>query len=227
LTRLRIDRTDLKKVSVIVLILANLAPIFGVLFMGWQVFPLLFLFWMENVIIGAFNVLKMIVCSPNDKRQSVSKVFLIPFFCMHYGVFTTVHGVFVIFMFGMLGGFIKPGDFTSGPFDVFGIIGKLQLWWSVLALAVSHAVSFALNYIGNGEYKKSNVVLLMLQPYGRVVILHITVLFGGFLVMLLGSPVIGLILLISLKTFIDIKAHLRQHRFATKDKSEVAGTASV
>jgi hypothetical protein len=42
--------------------------------------------------------------------------------------------------------------------------------------------------------------------------------------MLLGSPVIGLILLISLKTFIDIKAHLGQHSFVIKNKSEVAGT---
>jgi hypothetical protein len=106
----------------------------------------------------------MIIYSPNDKRQLGAKAFLIPFFCVHYGIFTAVHGVFVIFMFGMLGGFIKPGDFTSGPFDIFGIMGKLQLWWSVLALVISHAVSFAVNYVGNGEYKKSNVVYLMLQP---------------------------------------------------------------
>jgi hypothetical protein len=226
LTRLRIARTDLKKVPVMALILANLVPILGVLFLEWQVFPILFLFWMENFIIGASNVLKMIACSPGDKQQSVAKAFFIPFFCVHYGIFTSIHGVFIIFIFGMLGGFIKPGDFTSGPFDILGIIGKLQMWWAVIALVLSHAVSFAVNYIGNGEYKKSNLVHLTLQPYGRVVILHITILFGGFLVMLLGSPVIGLILLISLKTFIDIKAHLRQHRPVIENKSEVAKTAS-
>jgi hypothetical protein len=227
LTQLRIGNADLKKVSVIALILANLSPILGILFMDWQVFPILFLFWMENVIIGASTVLKMIVCSPSDKRQSVAKVLLIPFFCVHYGIFASVHGVFVIFMFGMLGGVIKPGDFTSGPFDIFGIMGKLHLGWSVLALVVSHAVSFAFNYLGGGEYKKSNIVSLMLQPYGRVVILHITVLFGGFLVILLGSPVIGLILLIFLKIFIDIKTHLRQHSFVIKDKSDLAETSSL
>ena len=123
----------------------------------------------------------------------------------------------------MLGGFIKPGDFEAGPFDILGIMGKLQLWWAVLALLVSHAVSFAVNYLGKGEYKQSNIALLMLQPYGRVVILHITVLFGGFLVMLLGSPIIGLILLISLKIFIDIKSHLKQHRSAIENKREVTG----
>jgi hypothetical protein len=224
LTHLRISRSDLKKVSVIALILANISPILGVLFLGWQVFPILFLFWVENVVIGASNVLKMIVCSPGDQRQWAAKVFMIPFFCVHYGIFTAVHGVFVIFMFGMIGNSIKPGDFASGPFDFFGIIGELQLWWSVLALVVSHAVSFAVNYAGNGEYKNSNVVFLMIQPYGRVVIMHLTVLFGGFLVMLLGSPVIGLLLLVFLKMFIDITAHLRQHRSVTNKSA--AGAAS-
>jgi hypothetical protein len=187
--------------------------------MSWQVFPILFLFWMENVIIGASNVLKMIICSPSDERQSVSKIFMIPFFCVHYGIFTAVHGVFIIFIFGMVGGVIIPGDFASDPFDIWGIMGKLQLGWSVLALVVSHAVSFIVNYLGNGEYKRSNVAILMLQPYSRVVIMHITVLIGGFLVMLLGSPIIGLILLLILKTFIDITAHIRQHSLVTKDQS--------
>jgi hypothetical protein len=96
----------------------------------------------------------------------------------------------------------------------------------VLALMVSHAVSFAINYIGNGEYKKTDAVLLMLQPYGRVVIMHIAILFGGFLVMLLGSPVIGLILLLLLKTFIDITSHLRQHKSVIKNATGVAGATS-
>jgi hypothetical protein len=56
--------------------------------------------------------------------------------------------------------------------------------------------------------------------------MHLTVLFGGFLVMLLGSPVIGLLLLVFLKTFIDITAHLRQHRSVT-NKSAAAGAASL
>ncbi len=182
---------------------------------------------MENVIIGASTVLKMMICPPGDERQWTAKVFMIPFFCIHYGIFTAVHGVFVIFMFGMIGGFIKPCEFTSGPFDIFGTIGNLQLWWSILALVVSHAVSLAVNYVGNGEYKKCNVVLLMIQPYARVIIMHITVLLGGFLVMLLGSPVIGLILLLFLKTFIDITAHLRQHNSAVKNKSAAARAASL
>ena len=47
--------------TVIALVLANLVPLYGVLFLGWETFPLVFLFWLENVIVGAFNVLKMLM----------------------------------------------------------------------------------------------------------------------------------------------------------------------
>jgi hypothetical protein len=45
--------------TVTALILANLIPLFGVLFAGWQVFDVVMVFWVENVIIGLINLLKM------------------------------------------------------------------------------------------------------------------------------------------------------------------------
>lgn len=223
LGRLQIAGTDFKKISVIVLILVNLVPIFGIIVMGWQVFPILFLFWIENLIIGAYNVLKMILALPDNKLQWAAKAFMIPFFCVHYGLFTLVHGVFIFVLFG---GFFTDGDPFPDPTKVFAILVNLQLGWAVLALVISHTVSLVVNYIGKGEYKKTNLGLLMQQPYGRVVILHITIIFGGFLVMLLGSPVAGLILLVCIKTFIDIKTHLRQHRFPGAVKASPAVTVS-
>ena len=54
----------------------------------------------------------------------------------------------------------------------------------------------------------------MTAPYSRVVVLHVTVLVGGFLADSLGAPLGALILLIVLKTVIDLLAHLREHRKA-------------
>ena len=47
-----ITKTDWQRPSVIALVLANLVPVFGVFYFHWEVFPLMFLFWSENVIIG-------------------------------------------------------------------------------------------------------------------------------------------------------------------------------
>jgi hypothetical protein len=209
LRRFSFDIADLKRVSVITLILVNLFPILGVLFLGWEVFSVLFLFWTENVIIGATNVIKMILAAPDDKFGQASKIFMIPFFCVHYGMFTFVHGIIIIVLFG--GSYSKFADVTDFP-DALRIIVTQDLGWAVLALAASHVVSLITNYIGKREYKESSLGLLMGQPYGRVMILHLAIIIGGLLLGVFGSPMAGTVLLILVKTFIDLMAHLSQHR---------------
>jgi hypothetical protein len=201
-----IKPSDLKKLSVVTLIIANMVPIIGVLFLDWEVFPILLLFWMENVIVGVFNVLKMLMVSANNIAQQAAKFSTILFFCVHYGMFTLVHGVFVWVIFGLQDN--SSLDFTN----LFQSIRASQLIWGILALLISHGVSFATNYVGRGEYKQTTLNTLMMQPYGRVIVLHLTILFGGFTVMALGSPVFGLLLLIILKLGIDIVAHMKQHK---------------
>lgn len=52
----------------------------------------------------------------------------------------------------------------------------------------------------------------MAAPYGRIVVLHIAILFGALVITALGSPVFLLILLIIGKIVLDVKLHQRSHR---------------
>ena len=80
----------------------------------------------------------------------------------------------------------------------------------LLALALSRAFSFAWNYLGRGEFRQVKLRTLMVQPYGRVIILHVTILGGGSLMQALHSPTAGLLILILLKIGLDLAAHLRE-----------------
>src|ERR1041384_8782002 len=71
--------------SVSALVIANAVPLAGVLFFGWKVFPLILLYWLENVIVGGFNVLRMLTANPDSPVSWLGKAFLIPFFCVHFG----------------------------------------------------------------------------------------------------------------------------------------------
>ena len=52
----------------------------------------------------------------------------------------------------------------------------------------------------------------MSEPYKRVIVLHLTIIFGGWLIiLLLGSPLPALILLIILKTSVDLRVHRQEH----------------
>ena len=86
--------------SSLALIAANLLPLWGVLAWGWPVLPLLVLFWLENVLVGLQTVLCMLLVDPEDVALWLAKLFMVPFFCLHYGMFTAVHGGLVFGIFG-------------------------------------------------------------------------------------------------------------------------------
>jgi hypothetical protein len=195
--------------SATVLVVANLVPLYGVAMLGWSVFSVLLLFWVENVIVGLLNVARMLCVDPADPLQWLAKLILVPFFCFHYGMFAAVHGTFVFSLFGH----VK----ASGLFPLetwFATIGAQGLWLAVAALAASHLVSFSWNFLGRGEFRRASAAELMAKPYGRVVVLHLTILLGGFSILALGSPLWALLLLVGLKIAIDLLAHLKEHRGA-------------
>ncbi len=193
--------------SLAALVLANAVPIFGVLFLGWTVFPLVLLYCLENVVVGAFNVAKLLMAQPREPAYWVGKLILVPFFVVHFGGFTYVHGALVVAFFGPKGA--QPFDLLTA---VPAAIRANQLGWGVLSLVISHGLSFYWNYLKNGEYQRASLNALMGQPYGRVIVLHLTVLFGGWVVMLLGSPLFALVLLVVLKTAADWRAHQAERR---------------
>lgn len=189
------------------LLAANAVPLAGVLLLHWTIFAIFMLYWMENVVVGAFNVLRMLAAQPANIAGNFAKLFLIPFFCVHYGMFTFVHGIFVMAMFG-------PHDatFSAAPGAFVAAVKHANIGYGIFAVVVSHGFSFVHNYLMGGEYLRAGPQQLMGQPYARVIVLHLTILAGGFAAMALGAPLVSLVILVALKTAIDWSAHVRERR---------------
>jgi len=191
-----------------VLVAANLVPLAGVLLWDWNVFALILLFWMENVVLGALFVLRMLCAAPAEAALWAGKLFMVPFFAFHYGMFTAVHGTFVFLLFGR-------GDYRVDGLQLIGpalrAAADYDLWLPIGVLAASHLFSFAWNYLYRGEFRHVRLSRLMVQPYGRVAVLHIAIIFGGIAAMALGSPVWALVLLLALKLGLDLRAHVKEH----------------
>lgn len=216
--------------SLLVLVAANGVILWGVLARAWDVFPVIFLFWLENVVIGVLNVARMTLARPRDAGRWVQKVFLIPFFCVHYGMFTLIHGMFVIAFFGgmSLASSGRHVDLFAEPAILLWVLDSLDLWIPATVLAASHAFSFVWNYVLHREYRGAEVQKLMSKPYGRVVVLHLTIIAGGALALTLGSPLWALLFLLGLKTAVDAVAHYREHRDTDTDAGRGApGTAET
>jgi hypothetical protein len=205
--------------ALIALIVANVIPLLGVLFLGWSVWNILIIYWLENGIVGAFNILKMAraegtsadpgpaLMINGQPASSMSRFGLMPFFAMHYGIFWFVHGIFV---------FTLPAFAILSP----GAAGEMTIEpGSILvagfALAVSHGLSFWWNYLRGGEYRRATAASLMFAPYRRLIVLHLTIIFGGMAIMFTGAPAAAVAILVLVKTVLDVGLHLAEHRGST------------
>jgi Family of unknown function (DUF6498) len=255
---LRLYRRTALSRSAIVLLVANAIPIVGVVFFGWSLLTILVLYWIENGIVGFWNVPKILLAqgraaagSPGaavppgsagmaamgtamDRLGGVGRAGLAIFFSFHYGIFWLVHGIFVFalpaFDVGFGAGTADQGVPCGVPFGVPGSSGSVVdpfcssgpfgdiLWTNVfiaaIALFISHGASFLFNYIGRGEYIVQSPGRQMGSAYGRVVVLHVTIIVGAFVVAFLGAPIGALLVLVGLKTAFDLGLHLREHRTA-------------
>jgi hypothetical protein len=86
------------------------------------------------------------------------KVFLVPFFCFHYGMFTAVHGLFV---FGLFGGKAYDPDSLQVLEPAMRAARDLGLWLPLAALLASHGFSFLWNYLWRGEFRRARLTELM------------------------------------------------------------------
>jgi hypothetical protein len=277
--------------SALVLLIANAIPLVGVVFFGWSLMTILVLYWLENGIVGVWNVPRILLAQgslipklpdlPDSaalaatgdparaaalqeqwraaqaaqpsaaaaapasglpgarpltvlgpraaaRLSSIPRIGLAIFFAFHYGMFWLVHGIFVFALPAFAGGFgSEPACLDVLPFppgvsvpdgaaacagaSPFGTL----VWGNVLlagaALFISHGASFFLNYIGRGEYLTATAPGQMGAVYGRVVVLHLTIIFGSMFVAFLGAPIAALLVLVVLKSALDLGLHLRRH----------------
>jgi hypothetical protein len=230
--------------TAILLVAANLIPLVGVYFFGWSLLTVLVLYWLENGIVGFWNVPKILLAggapSASEARASqdlrlrvlgrpvgtdAGRIGLVVFFLIHYGMFWLVHGLFVFLLPEFAAGTgnrFLPGCGDPDPFgNLQGCDGPFgALVWSNIAIAgialfISHGASFLLNYVGRGEYLTTSPIRQMGAPYGRVVVLHLTIIFGAFVVATIGAPIGALLILVVLKTAFDLGLHLRERRAST------------
>ena len=220
----------------IALVAANLIPLFGVIFFSWDVAFLLLLYWLENLVIGAFTLVRMLSV---DGFSALGKA---AFFSVHYGFFCAGHGMFVLALSTMGGAedqgsidfeegdipFLIPFYLLRGIFQWIGLHMPELLFVPLFALIISHGISLLRYHFMAGEDEGRSADEIMFDPYPRIVILHVALIAGSFFVISAGggsaAPV--LIMVIIGKTWLDLHLHRRAHAKRLQARLErLGGTA--
>ena len=201
-----------------VLVLVNLIPILGALFLGWNAFDVILLYWLENIVVGCSTVIRMLFAQGRsatrvklngwsvDPGSRKDKVSVTLFFTAHYGLFTLVHGVFVLLMFGSQWSFWIHHEFMA-----------LKLFF--VALLVSHGVSLWRNYFGRQEYLEKGFADYFWKPYARIILIHLTVLIGASVAQSVPSPVTAIVVFVVIKIVIDLAMHLHSHGITPRSRT--------
>jgi hypothetical protein len=209
------------------LVLGNLLPLWAVWAGHMSVGDVFVVYWIENVAVWAITIAKVGTArgtgtpgggtftlngKPVDPASTGPLAF---FFALHYGIFTLVHGVFAFVMAFQIGGDLHPTSWMLAG----------------LALALSHLGSLWINWFGEGERWQVSAVSAMWQPYPRMLVLHVGILVGFTLVPesvgpggASGFEQLGpALVLLGLKTVVDLALHLRERSRAGRQPSAVVG----
>ena len=174
-------------------IAANLIALAVALWLGWSPAYIILLFWAENIVVALWQVPRILLAGGDDPLPS--RLFLIGFFLVHYGLFTFVHGVFVFQLF------LHQNMNLDTLAAFFGQHGPML---AVAGMMAAHGGRFVTD-LSDGTLARLTPQKAMSEPYGRIVVLHLVVIGSGFLLEMVPMPVVGLVLLTLVKTMMDIR----------------------
>lgn len=191
--------------SALIALAANLTPAACVFLFGWSAGILILLYWIENVVIGLFHALKLLVVGLAQGRSGLYVTgFLTPFFIVHYGLFCLGHGVFALLYVTVEG----AGDWSAGGIRTVAakmpafLLAQDGFITSLGVMAAVQAIDFIRWLLARG-WRGTDGRTLMVEPYGRIITLHVTLLATAFVTAGLGAPRLGAVLLAIFKTLFE------------------------
>lgn len=223
------------------LFIANLIPLAGIFLFGWLPGVILTMFWMESAVVGFYNVLRMLTASSFERSGEFNPagilggLFLSAFFTVHFGLFMLGHGVFLLVFMAMgvmaapaewgLSGQEVPLTSAAGILTSFFPLADPAAFLTspglgVAAIFISHGISFVLHFVRGREYIQAETANLMMRPYKRIIVMHVTIIAGAFL--MFGAAQLGIAgagfvaCLVVLKLIVDLRAHYSEHQSASK-----------
>jgi len=202
--------------SLIALVLANLAPIAGVAFFGWSLFELLYLYVLEAAVVGVYNIPKVLLAQ-GTRRERLEEL---RGFLFGYGMILL--GEFMV-LARLFGGPDRTPTASNSLTDA-----DFRVLWeqadtvvvTLIALFVSHGISFYANFLRKKEYLQKTAKEQVKAGIMRIVLVHLVLGIGGTFMVEYGSPVPLLALLGFVKIVADVVAHRREHaRFSAQASS--------
>lgn len=175
------EQTANKNVMLPLIIFSNLFPLYGVIHYNWTIFSVVYIYWLELLIISTFQLLKIMFAEGDEEATFFSKLTIaLRFFAFRTGIFF----FYLIFIVVFLGFLISGKENSDGSgiqlFDVIFLKGNFYKI-TLLSFLVYNIVEFVVLFLLNGTYKnaKPEDNFIILEPH--ILVVHLVVVLGTFL----------------------------------------------
>jgi hypothetical protein len=194
----------------------NLIPVMGILVLGWDVFAVIVLYWLDSALIIVFNALKMLFAQVDDTDR-ISGMFGSIF----------IYGWGWIFVGMAMASIFSAAETGSTDGMILYFAGSVSTLihnsgWVFLGSLLSHIVSFIFFFL-NTEFKNVSVDYLMFVPWGRLMMMFMAIMIGAGMVYFGDGETVTLIVLLVLKTAFEIILETIMNALRTSSKSKALG----
>lgn len=191
------------------IIAANLIPVYGVLYEGWSATEVFFVYCLETIIIGIFNLVKMAIVTAvrrtdtwynGPSRTQQHGLFFMFFFLVHYGMFVAIQ---MSIFFGV-SGIVKDGSLSLFSFFYKWpqLLGS-NSYTMLTGFVISYGFGMIYNFILPGKYKTTPLMVLLFQPYIRIFIQQFAVILGSMFLSF-GAGKAFIIVFAMIKIFFEV-----------------------
>ena len=215
--------------SDIFLMAANLLPVVGVWFFGWNPKEVFIVYCFETIIIGFYNLVKMAAITAvkktdiwqnNGTQTRVSGFVFMLFFLVHYGMF-------VVVQMGLFFGVSGIGDeYKISFFNFFYKWPQLITHDAMIMLGVffiSNGYKTVTEFFIPGLYKTTPLGIQMFQPYMRIFIQQFAVILGSMFLVFGAGKIFILVFAfvkIAFEVYLNYEGVLNKAIAGFKQKSE-------
>jgi hypothetical protein len=202
----RLPPRQARTAAIALIVLSALIPIVGVL-VGWMNMGQVFvLFWLENVVVWAFTIVRILTATQRKDGDGAEswwvRILNAAFFSFHFGMFTAVHGAFIFLGIGLY--LTAEGETGKMVPAVRDWLGQSSFGWAATGMVLCQLFGLVVYWFGHGERHVTTVDRAVLAPYPRMLVLHVVIILALPLLIVLPRGGAAVIALVGLRTAVDL-----------------------
>lgn len=199
----------MNKLSKIILVAANIFPVFAVIFFKWSVYEVLFIYFSETFLFFYLNLAKFFYL-PISLSKKITNFLIYSFVLSLFLLFEA--GIIILYYFRDME-VLNPNML---PKEIILSLFSRSYFAGIIIFLFSHLYSFKVNFINKQNFENHTPQTLIKAPALRIWILFVVTLLGLFIEKHLNTVVV-LILFMILKTGVDLLTSKDRVKVAEKD----------